>query len=156
MLSFARSKAVIHISVLQRHEHSEGTFSSVDADREWMTASEVLDFNNLAGKNWYLNAYNSSPNGSRWFCSRCDTQFAYSVGEGVVPWEWGWPPMVDLWLGTVDREATEKDYMHPERMVYREKGVSWALSMARYGAGGIPEHPLTRIDKLVGEERRDG
>jgi hypothetical protein len=27
--------------------------------------------------------------------------------------------------------------------------------MARHGAGGIPEHPLTKIDKLVGDDIED-
>lgn len=149
-------KAVAQVSVLQRRsEPIEGAIDIADTNREWKPASEVLDFDSLAGKDWYLSAYNSSPKRSRWFCSRCGTPFAYSVGRGVVPPEWGWPPMVDFWLGTVDREDLEKDYMHPERMVYCEKGVPWALSLARHGAGGIPEHPLTRIDKLIGDEAKD-
>ena len=49
--------------------------------------------------------------------------FAYSVDAGVIPPEREWPTMLDIWLGTVDREDLERDYMSPERMLWCEKGV---------------------------------
>lgn len=60
--------------------------------------------------------------------------------------------MLDIWLGTVDREDLEKDYMSPERMMWCEKGVPWIRKLSQVGAGGIPEHPLTKIDKSVGDD----
>ena len=80
---------------------------------------------------------------------------AYSVDPGVIPVEWNWPAMLDIWLGTVDREDLENDYMKPERMMWCEKGIPWIRELARNGAGGIPEHPLTKIDKIVGDDSED-
>ena len=80
---------------------------------------------------------------------------AYSIDDDVVPEEWGWPRMLDILLGTVDREDLEEEYMRPERMIWCEKGVPWIRQLARNGAGGIPEHPLSKIDKVVGEDIED-
>lgn len=59
--------------------------------------------------------------------------------------------MLDIWLGTVDREDLEKDYMSPERMLWCDMGVPWIRKLATSGGGGMPCHPLTKIDKLVGD-----
>ena len=66
--------------------------------------------------------------------------------------------MLDIWLGTVDREDLEQGYMRPERMMWCEKGVPWIRELARSGAGGIPEHPLTKIDQVIGDgaEHKEG
>ena len=77
---------------------------------------------------------------------------AYSIDPGVIPLECGWPAMIDIWLGTVDREDLEKDYMAPERMLWSAKGIPWVRRLTQSGAGGIPVHPLTKIDKLVGAD----
>ena len=50
--------------------------------------------------------------------------------------------MLDLWLGTVDREVLEQEYLMPERMLWCEKGIEWIRKLAREGLG-VPEHPLT-------------
>lgn len=63
--------------------------------------------------------------------------------------------MLDIWLGTVDREVLEKEWMKPERMLWCEKGVTWIREFARNGAGGVPEHPLTKIDQHVGDDVED-
>lgn len=60
--------------------------------------------------------------------------------------------MIDIPLGTVDRKDLEQDYMKPERALWCEKGILWVREMARNGAGGIPEHPLTKIDKVAGDD----
>ena len=120
-----------------------------------MPAGEAFDFRSPVLKDLHLSVYKSTPERSRWFCSRCGTMVAYSVDPGVIPAEWSWPTMLDIWLGTVDREDIEKDYMSPERMLWCDKGVPWIRRLARSGAGGIPEHPLTKIDKLVEDDRKD-
>lgn len=60
--------------------------------------------------------------------------------------------MIDFWLGTIDREDLDKDYMAPERMVWCHLGVDWIRKFARGSTGEIPEHPLTKIDKIVGDD----
>ena len=139
----------VKISFLPRSEEGEGPFTISDSVRPWQPASSTFNSPDLDLKDLHLCAYKSSPGRSRWFCDRCGTTFAYSIDPTILPSEW--PTMLDIWLGTVDREDLEKDYMKPERMMWCDKGVPWIRRLARSGAGGIPEHPLTKIDKVVGD-----
>ena len=143
---------MVRTSVLPTSAKAENAFDMPDSEREWVPAGDIFDFRNPALKDFHLAVYKSTAGRSRWFCGRCGTMVVYSIDPGVIPADWGWPPMLDVWLGTVDREDLEKDYMKPERMLWCEKGIPWIREMARNGAGGIPEHPLTKIDKLVGED----
>lgn len=66
---------------------------------------------------------------------------AYYFDPGVIPPEWGWPVMLDIWLGTVDREDLEKEYMRPSgcsgsRKGYR--GFAILQGMERVGFRNIP------------------
>lgn len=63
--------------------------------------------------------------------------------------------MLDLWSATIDREDLEKEYMVPERMVWCHYAIPWIRKLAQEGAGGIPEHPLTKIDKVEGDDIGD-
>lgn len=139
----------VQISAVPHSEAAEGPFQIAATDREWVAASEALDFQNPALQTQHLSVYKSTPKRSRWFCSRCGTMFAYTVDPGVAPPDR--PAMVDICLGTIDREDLEMDSMHPERMMWCEKGVPWIRKWATGGAGGIPEHPLTKVDILVKE-----
>ena len=145
----------VQVSLLPRRDQAAGAFATADSERTWTPAAEVFDFRNEKLTETFLNVYKSSAGRSRWFCGRCGTMVAYSIDPGVIPAEWGWPIMLDIWLGTVDREDLEKDYMSPERMLWCEKGVPWIRKLARSGAGDIPEHPLTKIDKCVGDDVED-
>ena len=102
-----------------------------------------------------LGHYRSSEGRNRWFCSMCGTMLFYTISEDSIPSEWGWPKMLDIWLGTVDREVLEKEWMKPERILWCEKGVPWIRELAKNGAGGVPEHPLTKIDKHDGDDVED-
>ena len=122
--------------------NSEAWQSSINL---WTTPLDVLQKSSAIGH------YGSSAGRNRWFCSKCGTMLFYTISEGTIPAEWGWPKMLDIWLGTVDRECLEENYMKPERMLWCEMGVPWIRELASKGAGGIPEHPLTKIDKMVGD-----
>lgn len=50
------------------------------------------------------------------------------------------------------RSDLEKEFMRPERALWVAKAVPWIAEMARCGNGGIPEHPLTKIDKVMGDD----
>lgn len=50
------------------------------------------------------------------------------------------------------RSDLEKDFMRPERALWCAKAVPWVAEMARNGNGGIPEHPLTKIDKVMSDD----
>lgn len=145
----------VRVSALPKTAEAENTCEVADSERDWLPADEVFHFQNAVLKDVYLAVYKSSPQRSRLVCGRCGTMVAYSIDPGVIPPEWQWPPMIDIWLGTVDREDLEKEYMKPERMLWCEKGIPRVREMARYGAGGIPEHPLSKIDKLVGDDIED-
>lgn len=94
----------VRASVLPRDEGTpaEGPLSA--EQRQFAPAAEVFGPENLSAlKTTFLAQYKSSPARNRWFCGRCGTQLAYSIDAGVIPEEWGWPKMLDIWLGTVDR-----------------------------------------------------
>ena len=142
----------VRASLLPNTTVTDGMFQVSDMERDWCSASEIFDFRCPSLKDTFLAVYKSTLARSRWFCSRCGTMIAYSVDPGVIPESWGWPTMLDIWQGTVDREDLEKEYMAPERMLWCEMGIPWIRKMSKSGAGGIPEHPLTKIDKLVGDD----
>lgn len=142
---------------------------SLDENEEFVPADEVFDFRNTDLGKSFLAVYKSSPKRSRWFCSRCGTPIGYSVDPGtnkrrmvcffrlmhlpgVIPPEWGWPKMLDIWLGTIDSSTLQEPWMAPERMLWCEKGIDWVMRYASHGAGGIPMHPLTKIDILVAKD----
>jgi len=145
----------VKVSVLPRDSTNEGAFDVSNDKRTWHSVVDVFDYRNPALKDGHLSVYKSSPGRSRWFCDRCGTSVGYSVDPGIIPPEWEWPQMLDLWSATIDREDLEKDYMAPERMVWCHYGVPWIQGLVREGAGGIPEHPLTKIEKVLGDDIED-
>jgi len=52
----------------------------------------------------YIRQYESSDKRTRTFCSRCGTNISYNVSPMPEPW----PDMLDILLGTIDREDLEK------------------------------------------------
>lgn len=60
--------------------------------------------------------------------------------------------MLDIWLGTVDREDLQHEYMKPERVVWCHCNIPCIRELTRSGAGGVPEHTLTSIDKVAGDD----
>ena len=57
--------------------------------------------------------------------------------------------MLDIWLGSVDREDLENEYMKPERQLWCDKGIPWIRDFARRAGDGIPEHPTTKINEII-------
>lgn len=137
---------------------SVGKAKSEDERREWYPVGTIAQ--NELGSSWegrVLGRYASSNGRFRWFCQNCGTPLGYSVSDGVIPEEWGWPKMFDIWLGTVDREDLEKDFMRPERQLWCQRGVPWIRELSTSGARSadgapIPQHPLTKIDKKEGDD----
>jgi rhodanese-related sulfurtransferase len=115
------------------------------------TADELFDFETVSGRDVFLTVYKSSLQRSRWFCSRCGTSLAYSVDPEAIQVEWGWPKMLDILLGTVDREDLDDGAkLAPERQLWCDMGVGWIRWFAR---NGIPEHPTTKIDQVIDQSR---
>lgn len=61
--------------------------------------------------------------------------------------------MLDLWLGTIDREDLDDARMRPERQLWCAKGIGWIRDFARRGGDGVPMHPTTKLDELVPQAR---
>jgi len=51
-----------------------------------------------------------------------------------------WPGLLDIWLGTIDREDLEKDWLAPVRHCWIDVEVPWIGKLATEGSGGIPTH----------------
>lgn len=122
-----------------------------DDEREWLPGAELFDPHSEKLGSLCLAKYDSSPMRFRWFCSRCGTPVAYSVDEAAVPKEWKWPKMLDVVLGTVDRGDLEREFMVPERAMWCHYSVPWIRGLLTGGVEGVQLHPLTRIDKLLGD-----
>jgi hypothetical protein len=61
----------------------------------------------------------------------------------------GWPDMLDIVLGTVDRGDLEGEALRPERQLWWDYGVGCSKEMATHGVGSLPKHPSYQVDKVV-------
>lgn len=61
----------------------------------------------------------------------------------------GWPEMLDILLGTIDREDLERAELRPERHVWWEKGIDWVRALFSEGDGKMPKHPLAKLTDVV-------
>ncbi|KAK3201493.1 hypothetical protein GRF29_185g1172742 [Pseudopithomyces chartarum] len=92
-----------------------------------------------------LKNYESSPERWRWFCSRCGTNVAYTA---TMPE--GFPSMLDITLGSVNRSHLDGDALVPERHLWWDYGIDWIRRLATEGYGALPIHPDYRIaDKVT-------
>ncbi|ETI24192.1 hypothetical protein G647_03561 [Cladophialophora carrionii CBS 160.54] len=123
-----------------------------DTAREWQPLASVVDAfedgsNMVSASNSTLGHYISSPDRHRWFCGRCGTPLAYSVTYSAYPEPWkaaAAPCMFDIWLGTLDRDCLEQEWLRPDHAVWCHFAVPWIADLAKTGA--------TRITSSVGEE----
>lgn len=78
----------------------------------------------------YIRHYQSSDMRTRSFCSRCGTNICYNVS----PMPESWPDMLDILLGTMDREDLEKCHdekdggrglLEPDVQLWCDYGISW-------------------------------
>lgn len=172
----------VEISFLPK-ESSTVTDKADDEARTWQRVASVIDpFEEDAltpnTPNISLGHYVSSPNRNRWFCKHCGTPLAYSATYSAYPAPWkaaNAPRMFDIWLGTLDREALEQEWMRPDHAVWCHFGIDWVSDFAKNGArrlpreGGessdglksdgkevktepLPRHPLFMIEQPEGED----
>lgn len=78
----------------------------------WMPASDIFTPASV-NQDHFLRWYESSNERWRWFCSRCGTNIAYTA---VYPA--GFPNMLDITLGSVDRRYLETEALVPERHLW--------------------------------------
>ena len=118
-----------------------------DAERKWVPARDVFKPSNVltAPSDSFLTSYKPSEGVTRTFCERCGTNMTYSRH----PMPESWPEMLDILMGTVDREDLEKDELRPERHVWWEKGIGWVKALFSEGNGEMPKHPLARLTDVA-------
>lgn len=61
----------------------------------------------------------------------------------------GWPQMLDILMGTIDRKDLEREELRPERHVWWDKGIGWIQELFGRGDEGMPKHPLARVTDMV-------
>lgn len=101
-----------------------------------------------ASRTW-LRYYESSEMRTRTFCGRCGTPLCYNISPMPEPW----PDMLDIVLGTIDREDLEKvgedgrGYLEPERQLWCGWGMHW-LRRAVWDMP-VPKHHKYAPDKEI-------
>ncbi|KAE9368122.1 hypothetical protein N431DRAFT_429324 [Stipitochalara longipes BDJ] len=88
--------------------------------------------------------YASSERVTRSFCGKCGTNLLY-VREVKKK---NSIPMVDIVLGSLDRESLERPGIRPNKHFYWDSGVDWVKRLTTEGDGtlsengeGLPKHP---------------
>ncbi|ATZ54998.1 hypothetical protein BCIN_11g03070 [Botrytis cinerea B05.10] len=145
----------ISISLLRRSATSqpssiktagEGDKISLASRETWSSAEETFR-PGLSVDGSFLTAYISSEARTRYFCGRCGT----NIGYRVSPMPEGWPEMLDVVMGTIDREDLESDAMIPERALWVDHGIGWVKKLATEGLGTIPQHSRTNVSLRTSE-----
>ncbi|KXX75977.1 hypothetical protein MMYC01_206834 [Madurella mycetomatis] len=95
----------------------------------------------------YLGHYESSPGVHRCFCSRCGTGLTWCNSKDRGP-GWTLGPIVDVAVGTLDRESIER--VRPDRHGWWEDGVGWVKRLVSEGDGVLIKHPSGRVSERVG------
>ena len=93
----------------------------------------------------FVGQYRSSEGRTRFFCMRCGTSLAYAVHPMPEPW----PPMLDIYLGTLDREDLDTEYMEPERHLWWNWGMEWTKRFAGLGGHKMEKHPSYAVNETV-------
>ncbi|KAF2998010.1 hypothetical protein E8E13_007413 [Curvularia kusanoi] len=97
-----------------------------------------------ATEDCFLTSYESSHQRWRWFCVRCGTNVAYTAAMPA-----GFPSMLDITLGSVDRHYLDSEALIPERHLWWDYGIDWIHRLATEGYGKLPIHPNYRIAEIV-------
>ncbi|GAB1314556.1 hypothetical protein MFIFM68171_04766 [Madurella fahalii] len=117
------------------------------ADRVYPSASVASNPPQKLLDETYLAHYESSPGVHRCFCSRCGTGLTWCNSKDRGP-GWTLGPIVDVAVGTLDRESMER--VRPERQGWWEDGVGWVKRLLSEGDGGLIKHPSGRVSEQVG------
>lgn len=118
-----------------------------DSELPWIPATDVFQPKSVLvpPEDSFLAAYSPSEGVTRTFCARCGTNITYSRH----PMPEGWPEMLDILMGSLDREDLERPELKPERHLWWAKGIDWVKILFSEGDGGLPRHPLSRLTDVV-------
>ena len=139
--------AYVSASVLPRSEleGSEQPKTSQKGKESWSPAAEVFQ-PGPSSKDSYLTFHRSSKEVTRSFCGRCGTHLGYRH-DGFT--RMGFPDMLDIMLGSVDRKDLDADNLAPERHLWVGCGIEWVNEFASRGSGGLPKHPEFSIAEFI-------
>ena len=109
--------------------------------QSWITASSLFPPGAKDRSDTHLQLFPSSEGITRAFCGKCGTTIGYSVH----PMPDGFPPVLDLWTGSVDREDLEREWLLPGRHAQLDFEIPWVGKLAVKGTdglveGGVPKH----------------
>ncbi|CAD6442169.1 18c97f34-50b1-4aba-9cbf-53ec0726f833 [Sclerotinia trifoliorum] len=95
-----------------------------------------------------LGTHRSSSSSTRYWCNKCGTPLAYRAHP--MPAEW--PEMLDILLGTIDREDLDMEdpdtgryVMVPERVVWNDCAVNWTRGLLGGECRHLPVHTRTNV-----------
>ncbi|APA09477.1 predicted protein [Sclerotinia sclerotiorum 1980 UF-70] len=95
-----------------------------------------------------LGTHSTTPSHTRYWCNKCGTPLAYRAHP--MPAEW--PEMLDILLGTMDRESLEMEdpdtgryVMIPERVVWDDCAVNWTRGLLGGECRRLPVHKRTNV-----------
>jgi len=111
---------------------------------EWLPAEQIFTPSEIS-EDSFLTFYQSSENRRRSFCGRCGTSVSYAA----LPMPEGWPDMLDIVMGTVDRGDLEGEALRPERMLWWDYGVGWIKDLSMKGMGEVPRHGNHMVNEVV-------
>jgi hypothetical protein len=89
----------------------------------------------------FVTHYNSSPDIWRTFCTRCGTNLTY-VCSKVRGFDTA--PMVDLVLGSLDRESLEMPGVRPDRHFFWNAGIEWIQKVVSDGEVSLQGQALAK------------
>ena len=121
-----------------------GEAGAAEQKGPWIPAESVFE-PGPASANSFLTFYESSRGRRRSFCNRCGTNLAYAV----FPMPEGWPKVLDIVLGSIDRQDLERDSLAPERHMWWDYGIPWIQKLADGRAEALPKHPTFKINQFV-------
>lgn len=119
---------------------SESSRDQADSHRTWIPATSIFDFDNgpVEQPESWLRFYKASPRRARGFCGRCGTNLLYFVFGESANLPTNWIPQLDLWAGAVDRCDLEKDWFVPERELWLDFGIGWAMQFTKHETPVLP------------------
>jgi hypothetical protein len=114
---------------------------------QWTPAAEVFtptQAPTALTRDHFLTSFESSDQRWRWFCGRCGTNVAYTAAMPA-----GFPSMLDITLGSVDRRYLDSNALVPERHLWWDYGIGWIRRLATEGYDMLPVHPNYNVAESV-------
>ena len=145
------------VSVTTRASSTSGKDTSADSAKEDVAggtqrpARDIFTYVGSSGAgrettcvDTTLAVYESSEGVGRYFCGKCGTPIAWRSRSS--------PIILDLVLGTIDREHLEGEELMPERHMFWDKGIGWAKKWVQSSNKGEEGH----MDENVNQRFRIG